>query len=89
MDKLKLNYIVDIGLIIAIVVSFITGIVRYSELYAFLGINYGQVLRLLPTYEIRIIHDWMGVIFGILVLIHLILNWKWLVSMTKRYFGRG
>lgn len=37
---------------------------------------------------ISILHDWSGVVMAILVLAHLILNWDWIMSMTKGFFEK-
>jgi hypothetical protein len=34
------------------------------------------------------LHNWVGVALLIVVIIHLILHWKWILYMTKR-LGRG
>ena len=33
------------------------------------------------------IHDWVAVALVIIVTIHVILHWKWIVRMAKSYFG--
>jgi hypothetical protein len=33
------------------------------------------------------IHDWSGVILGIVIAVHLILNSRWILSMTKKMLG--
>ncbi len=37
-----------------------------------------------PTYEISVIHDWSSVAMGVLVVVHLGLHWKWIVTMAKK-----
>ncbi|MCA9919362.1 MAG: cytochrome b/b6 domain-containing protein [Anaerolineales bacterium] len=34
------------------------------------------------------IHEWLGIGFGIALIYHLLLHWDWIVSITKRLFGR-
>lgn len=34
------------------------------------------------------IHKWVGLSLTIVVLIHALLHWKWLVAMTRRYLRR-
>ncbi|MCL6446582.1 MAG: DUF4405 domain-containing protein [Armatimonadetes bacterium] len=34
------------------------------------------------------LHQWLAVIFSVLVVIHLCLHWNWLVATTKRLFGQ-
>jgi len=33
---------------------------------------------------LNIVHDWSGIIFSVLAIIHIILHWRWFVAMTKR-----
>ncbi len=84
MDKTKLNYIVDILLTISFIAVFVTGIVKFPGLLGALGINRGNI----PWSPISRLHDWSGLIMGILVFAHLALNWNFMVAMTKKYFGR-
>ena len=35
------------------------------------------------------VHKWGGLALGIGVLIHVLLHWKWLLRMTRRYLGLG
>ncbi|HEX3051590.1 MAG TPA: DUF4405 domain-containing protein [Aggregatilineaceae bacterium] len=32
-------------------------------------------------------HEWVGLAIGGAVLIHLALNWKWIATVTRRFFG--
>ena len=34
------------------------------------------------------IHEWASVLFIVPILIHILLDWKWIVSVTKRMFGK-
>jgi len=34
----------------------------------------------------RDLHDWVAVALLVIIIIHLILHWKWIVYMTKSYF---
>ncbi|MBN2202822.1 MAG: DUF4405 domain-containing protein [Candidatus Aenigmarchaeota archaeon] len=79
MEKSRFLYIVDIGLIISFFFIFTTGLIKFPGLVQKLGIRHSS----LPIYEINLLHDWMGIVMSLLVLIHLVLHWKWLVVMTK------
>ena len=83
MNKSLANYIIDISMGIAFIVSFITGILKWPGLLRFLHLNSGN----LPMLQITIIHDWSGLIMGILALAHIVLHWSWIVCITKSYFG--
>ena len=79
MKKVHIKYFVDLALAISFILVFITGIIKFPRLLFKLGIN----SRDLPFRTISTIHDYSGILMGIFVLIHIILNWKWITSMTK------
>ena len=70
MNKLKLNYFVDIGMAIAFVIVAVTGILKLPALGG-------------GTRDFMLLHDWSGVVLAVFVLLHLILHWNWIVCMTK------
>ena len=86
MEKNKIKYFVDIGLIISFLLVFVTGIIKFGKLLRAIGIdlNYKE----LPMSEITAIHDWSGVFMGLLILIHLILNFDWIISCSKELFKK-
>jgi len=73
------KYCIDLALFITAVVCIVTGLIKFPELIRFVALS-GLVL---PFNEISLAHDWSGVILLVLVILHLALNWKWLVEMTK------
>lgn len=75
MNKAKINYAVSMILIVSFLAVFITGIIKFPGLYLH---RYG-----LPMRDITFIHDWSGVLMGILTIVHVLLNRKWIVCMTK------
>ena len=76
-----INYLIDIGMGIAFLVSFITGILKFKLSLLFFA-NIGLYL---PTFWLNFIHDRAGILIGGFVLIHLILHFKWIKVMTKKY----
>jgi hypothetical protein len=73
--KPYLNYIIDsIMLFVGSIVA-ITGILKLPMFHS--------IYQTLPTQTLTQLHDLSGVVIIILVIIHLILHWKWIVSMTK------
>jgi len=82
MNKNKIYYFIDLGLALSFFVSFITGVIKYPGLLHTLRIS----LRSIPMFQISLIHDWGGIIMSILVFTHLVLHWKWIVTMTKKNF---
>jgi hypothetical protein len=85
MNKAKLNYWVDIGLAISFFICFITGLIKWPGLIKIIGVSTYKVLH---VRNISMLHDWSGLIMGLLVLIHLALHWKWIVCMTKDIVSR-
>ncbi len=83
-NRAKLNYVIDVGLGVSFFLVFITGLVKFPGLVQFFGISRGS----LPSLQSSTLHDWSGVVMGLLVLIHLILHWKWIVCMTKSIFSK-
>jgi hypothetical protein len=79
--KTILNYVIDMGLWITFTTTFITGILKFTQIMNLLGIN----PRSLPSYELTLIHDWGALLMGFLILAHLLLHLKWLKNMTMRY----
>ena len=84
MDKSKLNYWIDVGLIISFLIAAVTGVLKFPGLLPSLGISYSS----LPMRQITRAHDWWGIVMTVLVLVHLFLHWKWLVVMTKSLFKK-
>jgi cytochrome b subunit of formate dehydrogenase len=87
MVNARINYIVDILIAISFLVTAITGLivfffssgVRQGGFQTFFGIIKGMWL---------VIHNWSGVIFIILVILHFVLHWNWVMSMTKNIFSK-
>ncbi len=84
MNPLRINYIADAGLALAFVVNCLTGLLKFSWFWNFTHLNYRAVnFRLLGF-----VHDWSGIILLILILAHLVLHWRWIVSSTKAIFSK-
>jgi len=80
MQRATLNYIVDLGLFISFLSVSITGILKLPGLARNMGA--------LPFNVITPLHDFSGVVMTILVLLHLVLHWHWIVGMTKNFFKK-
>ncbi len=86
MSKPKINYIIDFLALISFLITALSGLaifffmpsgVRQGRLQEFLGIQKGSW---------SVMHDWFGIIFIILIIIHFFLHWDWVVCMTKNIF---
>jgi len=87
MEKNIWKYILDVGLGISFLIVALTGIFKFSGFREFFGITLGY--RDSPMPLISFFHDWSGVVMAVIVLLHLILNFDWIVSMTKSFFVKN
>ena len=78
MNKIKVNYFVDVALAISFFIVFVTGILKMKI--------FSRIV-MLPSW-VHPLHDWSGILMGIIVFIHLALHWKWIVSVTKSIFKK-
>ena len=69
MNKVKLNYVIDMVMLLVFLICAITGILL---LVGVRGIT------------IKDIHNLSGIILLALVIIHFVLHWKWIVCITKQ-----
>ena len=86
MSKIKLNYWIDVGLAISFFICFITGLIKWPGLINLIGVS---AYKILYIKNISVLHDWSGLIMGLLVLVHLVLHWKWIVVVSKKMFGKN
>jgi len=75
MVSLKTNYWLDIGMGISFIFLAVTGIMKLDGGFR-------------SWHTLSEIHDWSGIILCCFVLLHLILHWRWIVTMTKQAFKR-
>jgi hypothetical protein len=83
MDRNVLRWAVDLAMGIAFVISFVTGLLKFTVLLQWTGLNG----RILPSAFLSDLHDRSGIILGLLVLIHLYLNRQWIIAMTRQVLG--
>ena len=79
------RYVIGMGILASFIACFVTGIIKVPSLYALFGMTYKTPFIV----QMTLIHDWTGVILGGLALIHIVLHRKWILLMTRRYFGIG
>jgi Domain of unknown function (DUF4405) len=48
----------------------------------------GFLLATDPHATGQAIHEWLGIAFGVGIITHLLLHWKWIVNVVKRFFSR-
>lgn len=52
-----------------------------------LGMFAALLLLLEPHATGLPVHEWLGIAIGVPILTHLLLNWKWVVTVTKKMFA--
>ncbi|MGD1004923.1 MAG: DUF4405 domain-containing protein [Methanoregulaceae archaeon] len=80
MQIVIVKWCVDLGMGITFLVSFVTGLFKFSLFQRMLGLYELP----LPMAFISDIHDWSGLALGVFVAVHLFLNRQWIMTMTKK-----
>jgi len=83
MERNILLYAIDCALGILFVISFVTGLLKFTLLLQLTGLN--DIV--FPSALISTVHDWSGIFLGLLVFLHLYMNRRWILAMTKRIRG--
>ena len=90
MEKLKLNYWVDVLLVVCLVVVGVTGVILK---FAFISgePGAGRSIMFLGMTKIDLLpwHEVFGLLMVILMVLHLVLHFNWLNCMTRRIFSKG
>ena len=83
MRKAKINYFIDLLLIIFFIINSITGLIIFFFLPS--GVRQGSYQEFLGIIKQNWlnVHNWSGILIILMVAIHLILHWNWIVCMTK------
>jgi hypothetical protein len=76
MRRVNLNYIIDMALFVQFLLVGGSGLIMYFNRQA--G---GHLLRL--------IHDQIGILMLVFFIAHMVLNWRWIVSTTKKFSKKG
>ncbi|WP_410508257.1 DUF4405 domain-containing protein [Methanosarcina hadiensis] len=88
MNKQKLNYLVDIALTVLFFGVAGTG----SFMYFFIpsGIPRGRYIVYMGLTKATWIwlHSRAGILMSVIIIIHLILHWKWIVCTTRSFFRK-
>jgi hypothetical protein len=92
-SKTKLNFVVDAMILMAFLVSVVSGVVLMAMPHG--GYQGGRNLAFDATFlflsrgEWSDLHVWssLGMIAGIVV--HVALHWRWIVCMVKRFMKTG
>jgi len=83
---IKAKWLIDVLMGISFLVCFVTGLLKYQDLLQVTGLN----SVVLPFALISDLHDWTGLLMGLFVFLHLVLNRRWIVATTKKILaGNG
>ena len=74
------KWCVDLAMGIAFLFSAVTGTIKFMVLLRVAGFS----AIVLPLAQMSEVHDRAGIILSILVLVHLVLNRAWILSMTRK-----
>ncbi|MCC4771953.1 DUF4405 domain-containing protein [Methanosarcina sp. DH2] len=88
MNRQKINYLVDFALATLFFGGAGTGFLMYF--FMPLGVQRGRYLAYMGLTKATWvwIHSRIGILMSILVVIHLILHWKWIARTTKSFFRK-
>jgi len=73
-----IKYWIDVGMGISFLLCFVTGLLKWPTRGAG-GLG--------PRYLVTVVHDFTGLFLGVFVFFHVLLNWEWIVCMTKKKLG--
>ena len=87
------NYILNVTMFLLAFFEVVSGFVLWFVLPRSGGYRGGRGLAVRTTFlwsrDTWIdLHDWVGVALVVVVILHLILHWRWIVYMTKRLCWR-
>lgn len=87
MNKNKINYIVDLLMLLSFLVTSITGGILF---FLPSGVKQGRFQEFMGIEKqvFSSVHDRIGLLLIILVVVHFLLHWKWLVVMTKNLWQK-
>lgn len=95
MNKAALLYLVVVSALVAFVIEVVTGFVLWLGFdrgdRRYMAGRFGEWPREeeflgMDRWAWIDIHDWVGVALLVAIAVHLVLHWRWVVSMTRRAF---
>jgi len=84
MRRNVLLYIVDVFLFIFSLIVVVSGVIKFPGLLTLLKIDPFYI----PQSEITFLHDWIGIALTALTIVHIFLNWKWILAMSKKLISK-
>ena len=58
------------------------------SMYLDLAIFLGFLVAMAPRWSGIAVHEWLSIAFGAAIVVHLLMNWQWIVGVTKRFLSR-
>jgi hypothetical protein len=92
MKRVYLNFIIDLSMFLSISGLALTGVIQKWVLPPARGTRRGlgpETLLGWTRHDWGDLHFWAAVILVILLVIHIILHWKWIVCRFRELFGAG
>jgi len=83
MNRNVILFVIDGTMGIVFLASFLTGLLKFTVLLRLSGLE----AVVLPSAFISDIHDWSGLLLGVLVFLHLFMNRRWILAMTRKVAG--
>jgi hypothetical protein len=92
-SKAKLNFVIDAMILVAFLAATVSGLVLLTMPHGGYqgGRNpfYGQAVLFLTRDGWNDVHVWGSLAMFAGIIIHLVLHWRWIVCMVKRFVGLG
>jgi len=85
MEKAKINYLVDVVMLLAFLITAVSGLVMFFFLPE--GIRQGgyQTFFSVQKHSWIELHNFFGIAFLISTIVHFLLHWDWVTCMTKNF----
>jgi len=95
-SRSRIYYIMDAIMFVAFVSALVSGLALLTFGPRPHGVGWGRggepvgerACLLFQRHDWVQLHNWAGIAFAALVLFHLALHWRWIVSTSRRLFGR-
>jgi len=87
MNKSLIDYIVDVLMGLSFLVTAMTGVIIFFFLPGGVPRSGYQTFLGIIKQDWTSAHNWSGLIMIFLVLVHLVLHWRWILCMTKSLFA--
>jgi len=94
--KPRTNLVLDTVILVLFLVVLVSGLLLWT-VYPSGGIRAGRghntsvsetVVLGLDKHTMVTLHDWSGLIVGLLALVHLVFHWRWIMCQSRRLFQR-